>query len=159
MGEGSIMQIRVAGEDDLPALVEFEIEIARISFPEDPITSPATHTKKLTKALQQSPEGMFVADVDGQVVGWLWVTVNTQFLTGERYANFRSFALHPDWRGGETGQQLMEFCVDYCRKQDVKWITGKVHVKNLAMRALYAALAFQPKHLTMEYRFDEEEKP
>ena len=150
------MQIRVAGEDDIPTLVAFEIEIAQISFPEDPITSPATHTKKLTKALRQSPEGMFVADVDGHVVGWLWVTVNTQFLTGEKYANFRSFALHPDWRGGETGRQLMEFCINYCREKEVKWITGKVHMKNLGMRALYAALAFQPKHLTMEYRFDEE---
>ena len=101
---------------------------------------------------------MFVAEVDGQVVGWLWVTLNTQFLTGKKYANFRSFALHPEWRGGETGYRLMRFCGDYCRQQGAEWISGKVHMKNLAMRALYAALEFRPKHLTMEYRFDTDDE-
>jgi hypothetical protein len=79
-----MMHIRTAREEDLPALVEFEIGIARISFPEDPVTSPTTQTKKLRKALHQSPQGMFVAEVDGQLVGWLWVTLNTQFLTGKK---------------------------------------------------------------------------
>ena len=78
---------------DLPALVAFEIAIARITFPRDPMVDPAVHEKKLRKALDRGEPGMFVLDRGGAAVGWLWVYLNTNFLTNERYATFRSLAV------------------------------------------------------------------
>ena len=43
--------VRNAAERDLDALAEFEITIARISFPDDPVVDPDVHKKKLSKAL------------------------------------------------------------------------------------------------------------
>src|SRR5438552_13802399 len=87
--------VRQAAPGDLDALVRFEINIARISFPDDPVVDPEVHRKKLSKAMERDREGMFVAEAaaTGQVAGWLWVALNTNFLTGENYANFRSLAV------------------------------------------------------------------
>ena len=38
-----------------------------------------------------------------------------------------------------------------------RWITGKVHVDNGPMRPLCRAAGFHPKHLTMEFRLEDEE--
>lgn len=144
-----IRQVAVA---DLPIIAQFEIEIARISFPENPVTAPEVHEKRLLKALKKEPEGMFVAEIEGQVIGWLWITINTNFVTGERYATFRSLALAPEWRGKEISHSLVEHGIEHCRRHKAKWITGKVHVSNLPMRVLYRDLGFHAKHLTMELR-------
>lgn len=148
------MRIRQATSADLPAIVPFEIEIARISFPEDPVTDPDVHQKKLRKAMKKEPDGMFVAETEERIVGWLWITINTNFTTGERYANFRSLALDPEWRGQEAARSLVEFGIDYCRQRGAGWITGKVHVDNLPMRVLYRETGFHAKHLTMEFRWE-----
>src|SRR4051812_40516297 len=94
-------KVRPPEDSDIEALVGFEIDIARISFPDDPVVDPEVHRKKLLKALERDREGMFVAEraQGGAVVGWLWVSLNTNFLTGDSYANFRSLAT---WRGDAT---------------------------------------------------------
>src|SRR5207253_8550585 len=70
--------IRPPQPTDLDALVGFEIDIARISFPDDPVVDPEVHRKKLSKALERDREGMFVAEEvsTGEVVGWLWVLLH-----------------------------------------------------------------------------------
>jgi len=148
--------IRQATTADLPVLVEFEIEIARISFPENPVTDPDVHYKRLSKALKREPDGMFVTEVEEQVIGWLWITINTNFVTGERYATFRSLALSPEWRGQEVARPFVEFGIAYCRRRRARWITGKVHVNNLPMRVLYRDTGFHAKQLTMEFRLEGE---
>jgi ribosomal protein S18 acetylase RimI-like enzyme len=149
------MIIRQATLADVPVIAEFESEIARLSFPENPIVDPEVHRKKLGKALARAPEGMFIAQIDGQAVGWLWITLNTSFTTGEQYATLRSLAVHPGWRGNGIGRSLITFAIDYCRDGGAQWIAGKVHVDNARMRALFHATGFHPKHLTMEFRLED----
>ena len=154
------MIIRQATPADVPIIARFESEIARVSFPENPIDDPAVHRKRLLKALARTPEGMFVAQTDGQiddqVVGWLWITFNTNSATGERYATLRSLAVDPRWRGSGIGRSLVVFALEHCRRGGARWITGKVHVDNGPMRAIFRAAGFHPKHLTMEFRLEDE---
>ena len=152
-------QVRQARPEDIAALAAFEVEIARISFPDDPVEDLAVHAKKLHKALEKDPRGMFVLESQGQTAGWLWITLNTNFLTGERYATFRSFAISPSWRGTPAPQAFLRFGLDYCRQEGVRRVTGKVHVGNIAMRALYKQVGFAPKHLTMEIDLRETDQP
>ena len=93
---------------------------------------------------------MFVLETGGQVIGWLWITLNTNFLTGERYATFRSFAVSEPLRGTPAPEAFFRFGLEYCRKEGVTRATGKVHVSNASMRALYKKAGFEPTHLTME---------
>ena len=143
--------IRPAAESDLPALVAFEIAIARISFPHDAVTDPAVHEKKLRKALERGEPGMFVLERDGQVRGWLWATFNTNFLTGEQYATFRSLAVDeaiPDHAA--LAEALFSYGIAYARAAGMLEVTGKVHVGNTPMRLLYKKAGFEAEHLTMK---------
>ncbi|MEO5952268.1 MAG: GNAT family N-acetyltransferase [Chloroflexia bacterium] len=146
-------------ESDLPAIVAFEIEIARISFPDDAIVDPEVHRKKLAKALDRDREGMFVAEdsESGEVVGWLWVALNTNFLTNEKYATFRSLAVahgadHP--KHAELADAIFAHGIEYARGIGVKEITGKVHVNNASMRLVYRKFGFEAEHLTMKLKTD-----
>ncbi len=143
-------RVRQASPQDVETIVAFEIEIARISFPEDPMDDPEVHRKKLLKAMEKDARGMFVLEHRGEVVGWLWITLNTNFLTGERYATFRSFAVDQAWRGTPIPEAFFRYGLDYCRREGVARATGKVHVDNAAMRSLYKNVGFRPTHLTME---------
>jgi ribosomal protein S18 acetylase RimI-like enzyme len=145
--------IRQAEERDLPALVEFEIQIARISFPDDPVDDPEVHRKKLSKALERDREGMFVAESPGgEVVGWLWVALNTNFLTNEKYATFRSLAVAPGPGSADVADSLFAHGIEYARSRGVAEITGKVHVVNVSMRVIYRKFGFEAEHLTMKKR-------
>jgi ribosomal protein S18 acetylase RimI-like enzyme len=146
-------------ESDLPAIVEFEIEIARISFPDDAIVDAEVHRKKLSKALDRDREGMFVAeDLESDaVIGWLWVALNTNFLTNDKYATFRSLAVkhepsHPEHAA--LADAIFAHGIEYARSIGVTEITGKVHVNNTAMRLIYRKFGFEVEHLTMKLKTD-----
>lgn len=143
--------IRAAALPDLPALVTFEIAIARISFPRDAITDPAVHEKKLRKALERSEPGLFVLERAGQVLGWLWASFNINFLTEEAYATFRSLAVAEDVPDGPAlAEALFSYGIAYARAAGMREITGKVHVDNTRMRLLYKKAGFAAEHLTMK---------
>lgn len=144
--------IRRAEAGDLDALVQFEIEIARISFPADPVVDPEVHRKKLSKALERDREGMFVAvgeDAGKGVVGWLWVALNTNFLTGQAYATFRSLATAHGAESALIADFLFAHGIEYATQKGVTEITGKVRVNNVAMRLVYRKFGFTAEHLTM----------
>ncbi len=162
--------VRHAEESDLDALAAYEVTIAEISFGDDAVADPAVHRKKLAKALDRDRAGMLVATAgrngaagDGgtyggtsgdAVVGWLWLAVNTNFLTGQRYANFRSLAVSEGPGSDRVGEVLLERALEYARSEQLTEIVGKVHVGNDAMRVLYRKYGFAPTALTMKRRLD-----
>jgi ribosomal protein S18 acetylase RimI-like enzyme len=145
-------KFRPPARADLPAIVDYEIEIARISFPDDAVVDPEVHGKKLLKAFERDREGMFVAEdaATGKVVGWLWVALNTNFLTGEQYATFRSLATDHGPDSAEIAEAIFAQGIEYARSRGVREITGKVHVNNVAMRVIYRKFGFEAEHLTMK---------
>lgn len=149
---GTRSRVRLAETRDLSALADFEVRIAEVSFGEDAVTDPQVHHAKLAKALGRDRDGMLVAeDEQGRVVGWLWLAVNTNFLTGQRYANFRSLAVAPD-AAPRTAESLLDRALSYARHQGVTEVVGRVHVDNAPMRVLYRKYGFRPAHLTMRWR-------
>ncbi|GAA3724190.1 GNAT family N-acetyltransferase [Salinactinospora qingdaonensis] len=149
--EAADFTVRPAEEHDLPRLAEFEAEIARISFAEDAIDDLEVQQKKLAKAMAKSPDGMFVACRGGEPAsGWLWITVNTNPMSGQRYANFRSLAVAPIPERSEVGELLLATGLDFVDLHGVTEVVGKVHASNTAMRTLYRKFGFTATHLTMK---------
>lgn len=147
--------IRQAEEADLPGIVAFEIDIARISFGDEAITDPAVHEKRVRSGLGKSGEVMLVsAAADEAVLGWAWLSRRTNSLTGARYGNFRSLAVaeHPD--RAAIGEELLDEVLKRCRADGIDEVVGKVHAGNLAMRALYRKFDFEAVHLTMRKRVE-----
>lgn len=142
---------RAADERDLDAIGEFEAEIARISFGSTAVDNPQTHRERLAKAMRKSRAGMFVAcrPDDDTAVGWLWMSINQNAMTGDHYANFRSLAVAPIEQRTEVAELLLTTGLDFAVEQEVTEVVGKVHVGNVPMRTLYRKFGFEAAHMTM----------
>ncbi|KND35556.1 GNAT family N-acetyltransferase [Streptomyces acidiscabies] len=145
---------RQATEPDLPAIGEFEAEIARVSFGEDAIDDPAVWSVRLGRAMEKNREGMIIAAApDGAPVGWCWISINTNAMTGDRYANFRSLAVSPLDNRADVAELLLTAGLEFCLANGIKEVTGRVHVGNVPMRTLYRQFGFDPTSLTMKLKF------
>ncbi|HEY8985150.1 MAG TPA: GNAT family N-acetyltransferase, partial [Streptomyces sp.] len=146
---------RQATEPDLPAIGEFEAEIARVSFGEDAIDDPAVWTARLGKAMEKNREGMIVASAPGGApVGWCWISINTNAMTGDRYANFRSLAVSPLDNRADVAELLLTAGLEFCAANGIKEVTGRVHVGNVPMRTVYRQFGFDPTSLTMKLKLE-----
>jgi len=141
--------IRPARAEDLEALVAYEIEIARISFGDEAVTEPALHRKRITGWLGRPDEVTLVADRDGAVVGWVWLSGRTNSLTGDRYGNLRSLATSDVPGRSAVAELLLDAALSAARERGVSEVVGKVHMRNVNMRAVYAKLGFAAEHLSM----------
>jgi ribosomal protein S18 acetylase RimI-like enzyme len=147
--------VRPAREADLDRIAEFEIEIARISFDTDAVVDPALHRKRVGGALGRPGEITLVAvagaDPDTPLA-WAWLTSRTNSLTGARYGNFRSLAVAGRPDRAEIGELLLAAVLGAAAEAGMVELVGKVHARNLGMRALYRKFGFEAVHLTMRLR-------
>ncbi|QEU66055.1 GNAT family N-acetyltransferase [Streptomyces galilaeus] len=150
---------RQADEGDLPAIGEFEAEIARISFGEDAVDDPDRHASRVGRSMEKSKEGMIVAHRPdgGEVVGWCWVSINQNQMTGDRYANFRSLAVAPLDNRADVAELLLTEGLEFCLANGITEVVGRVHVGNVPMRTVYRKFGFDPATLTMKLRLPEED--
>lgn len=142
-------EVRPAADADLDALVAFEIEIARISFGDEAVTDPALHRRRVSGSLGKADEVTLVADRDGAVVGWVWLSGRTNSLTGDRYGNLRSLATADVPGRSAVAERLLDAALAAARDRGVTEVVGKVHMRNVAMRSVYAKLGFAAEHLSM----------
>ncbi|EGD49363.1 GCN5-related N-acetyltransferase [Ruminiclostridium papyrosolvens DSM 2782] len=147
------VDIRPIKESDILTIADFEKEICIISFGDTAVTDLDVHQKKLLKSYKKNPEGMFVLTVDEKISGWLWMDEKINFLTNEKYINFRSFYIVKEFQGTELTGELMKFAMDFCKSVQANMVVGKVFIDNISMRALYKEFGFKPTHLSMEYKF------
>jgi GNAT superfamily N-acetyltransferase len=147
--------VRAAREQDLDTIAGFEAEIARVSFGDEAIEDPALHRKRVAAALGKPGEVAVVAvasDSPDAAVGWAWLSGRTNSLTGARYGNFRSLATADIPGRSQVADLLMGAVLEAARAAGHTHLTGKVHARNLGMRALYRKFGFEATHLTMEWR-------
>ena len=141
--------IRPATDGDVDTLVGYEIEIARISFGDEAVTDPALHRRRITGSLGKPDEVTLVADRDGAVIGWVWLSGRTNSLTGDRYGNLRSLATSDVPGRSAVAELLLDAALSAARERGVSEVVGKVHMRNVNMRAVYAKLGFAAEHLSM----------
>ena len=142
---------RQADERDLAAIGAFEAEIARVSFGEDAIDDPARWASRLGRAMEKSKEGMIVAHRPGEEpVGWCWVSINQNAMTGDRYANFRSLAVAPLDNRSDVAELLLTAGLEFCLANGITEVVGRVHVGNVPMRTVYRKFGFDPTSLAMK---------
>jgi L-amino acid N-acyltransferase YncA len=146
--------IRAAAESDLDAIAEFEIEIAKVSFSDEAITDPALHRRRVSGSLSKPGEIMLAAvaarEPGGGLAGWAWLSPRTNSLTGARYGNFRSLAVADIPDRSQVGELLLAAVLRAAGEAGMGQLTGKVHARNLGMRALYRKFGFEATHITME---------
>ncbi len=145
--------VREAAQGDLEAIARFEVEIAVVSFGADAITDLALHRKRVSGALGRPAEVTLIAAArqePGTALGWAWMSARTNSLTGARYGNFRSLAVAEVPGRSLIGELLLAAVLRAADESGFTQLTGKVHARNLGMRALYRKFGFEATHVTME---------
>ena len=152
---------RPAVEEDLPVLAIFERELARLSFPEDPILDLDYHADKLRRSMEREPEGMVVQTVTAddvpagdEIASWLWVSTKTTLATSESYGVLRSLYVRRRYRRHGLALRLAEYALRYFAARDVKKIMAKVHAENKAALKVLRQSGFTPLHTTLQFRLE-----
>ncbi len=152
---------RLACEEDIPVLAIFEREMARLSFPEDPILDLEYHAEKLRRALEREPEGMIVetgacedAPAGDEIAAWLWLTTKRTLATAEAYGVLRSLYVRRRYRRHGLARGLAEYALRYFASRDVKKIMAKVHAENKEALQMLRHSGFEALHTTLEFRLE-----
>ncbi|MEO5375591.1 MAG: GNAT family N-acetyltransferase [Alphaproteobacteria bacterium] len=146
--------VRPLEEADLPTVAAFECEIARISFPDEPITDPGYHQNRLAKTFQQRGHYCRVIERAGAVVGWVWIAGRRNMATDEIYGDLRSYYVVPEMRRGPWALRLLRMALEYCEKQGYPRVAGRTAATNDAMRMVYRAMGFEERHVVYELVMD-----
>lgn len=157
---------RHARAEDIPVLAVFERELARASFPSDPIEDMEYHSERLRKALAREPDGMIVL-VDSQsqeILAWLWTSVKRTLATGERYGVVRSIYVRPSVRRCGLGTLLAQYALRRFESLGIDRVVATVHTENLAGARTLARAGFAAEQVTYQWRApaptrDTEESP
>lgn len=147
-------RLRRLEERDIETVAGFEREIAKISFPDDPITDLGFYMNKVEKLLHDDNAACFVAEDDTGVVGWANVSQRRNFITKERYADFHSIYVSPTQRGGGVVSMLVEAVFDYCREKKYGHVVFRTRATNEPMKKVLARAGFVPTQIYYEKHFD-----
>jgi RimJ/RimL family protein N-acetyltransferase len=150
MTEKPKARLRPLKTEDIEIVASFERDIAKISFPDDPVTDLAFYMKKVGKLVDDRNAATFVAEDDSGVVGWAYVSKRQNFITKETYADFHSIFVSPSQRGTGTADRLAEAVFDFCRKQKLDRVVFRTRATNEPMKAVLARVGFVPAQILYE---------
>jgi len=143
---------------DFPAILEFEREIARESFPEAPILDEEYHRQKLEKAVKREPNMLKVALLDNDIVGWLWLRTEKDRNTNEKFGYIKTIIVKPEHRHQGFGRKLMEAAKYYFLSKEIHRIDLIVSATNHDAASFFEEVGFEREHSTMRKRLKNEEK-
>jgi RimJ/RimL family protein N-acetyltransferase len=150
MTEKPKARLRPLKTEDIEIVASFERDIAKISFPDDPITDLGFYMKKVGKLVDDRNAATFVAEDDSGVVGWAYVSKRQNFITKESYADFHSIFVSPSQRGTGTADRLAEAVFDFCRRQKLDRVVFRTRATNEPMKAVLARVGFVPTQIFYE---------
>ena len=150
MTEKPEARLRPLQAKDLEVVASFERDIAKISFPDDPITDLDFYIKKVRKLIDDRGAATFVAEAGGEVVGWAYVSRRQNFITKESYADFHSIFVSPSQRGTGTVGKLVDAVFDYCRSEKLDRVVFRTRATNEPMKAVLARVGFVPTQIFYE---------
>ena len=150
------VRLRPLEAGDVEVVASFEREIAKISFPEDPIVDLGFYVKKVGRLLKDFDGATFVAEDSTGIVGWAYVSKRQNFITKDRYADFHSIFVSSSQRGSGTAGKLADAVFDYCRSQQLDRVVFRTRATNEPMKAVLARVGFVPTQIFYEKKLASE---
>ncbi len=139
-GRRGIVRRAVVG--DAPVLMENLNSIAREKIyiaTDRPLTDLAAEEKWI-QGFDGIRKVLYVAEVEGRVVG----AADVRYSPFDKEAHVRSLGISVIklYRGLGVGTELMESCIDFCRKAEAEKVCLEVFATNARAIALYKNLGF-----------------
>jgi len=143
---------------DIETVASFESEIAKISFPDDPITDLAFYAKKLARVVDDKEAAAFVAEDASGVVGWAHVSKRRNFITKEVYGDFHSIYISQSQRGTDVVGELVRAVFDFCASEKLDRVVFRTRASNERMKKVLDRFGFLPAQIYYEKSFAAGEK-
>lgn len=158
-------QIRLYDPADLPRLRELTVEaFENVSIDRNIETHfglIAGHDWRWRKArhvdqdVERDPLGTFVADQDGEVVGYISTWIDREAGLG----NIPNLAVRADLRGQGLGRQLIQRALDHFRTQGIRYARIETLAQNAIGQHLYPSCGFREVARQIHYCLDLQQTP
>ena len=154
----SDIQLRRAEERDIPALDKLLYEVHKVHSDVRPDLFRAGTKKysdqELRKILADDARPVFVAEKDGQVLGYAFCIhrqfVNDGSMTDVKTLYIDDLCVDEDARGGHIGTQLYCFVTEYARDNGCYNVTLNVWADNTGAVKFYQSLGMRIQKIGME---------
>lgn len=124
-------------ERDYESLLDMQRLSWKINFPTLEFNEKSFH-RSLRNAAHH--EEVYVYEIDGEMVGWLWLDLRTPSAGG----HIRHIQVKRSHWGQGIGYAIMEDAIALCRERDCPHITLNVTKSNVRAVTLYRGLGFEP---------------
>ena len=136
-----MIKVRLASDSDGSALAR--IDLATWTSAVSPAPAPVDAAAYLFFTERTVPGDVLVAEVKGDVAGWVKVQSPTPLLSHAHVQEIGGLAVDPTHQGAGVGRRLVEAAVQECRRRGARKVTLRVLGPNTAARRSYERCGFQ----------------
>ncbi len=138
-------------ETDAEAVMSFQRETYELNFPGFEATPEflRDYRESLRDGYRSRWEQMFVAELDGRIVGFLWLAIMPT-MTDLRAGYIKNIYVVPELRRQGLGTRLMEKADEWFRQMGARTAQLSTSVCNEAALALYEKMGYKPVRVRME---------
>ena len=139
--------IRDFREEDLGRIVSFKKESVKLNFPDSPFNEEMFRNI-LLKGIKANPESVKVAEVDGEVAGYIWFKL-VESAVGV-FGRLEHLFVDKRFRNSGIGKELMLAAEEYLRDKGLKKVKLSVTSTNETAISLYKKIGYAVKRHVME---------
>ena len=152
------LNIRRAGEDDIPVLDKLLYQVHRVHSDARPDLFQAGAKKytddELREILADGRRPVFVAERDGVVLGYAFCVhqqhIGSRSMTDIKTLYIDDLCVDETARGGHIGRSLYEYVLAYAKGQGCYNVTLNVWTGNTNALKFYESLGLRPQKIGME---------
>jgi GNAT superfamily N-acetyltransferase len=142
------IEITLATADDLPQLADLLAELFTLESDFRPERDK--QLRGLRMILDDPARGsVFVLRVDGKVAGMANALITISTAEGERVLLLEDVIVRSEHRGGGLGRQLIEYVLNWARKQGMARVTLLADRDNRPALDFYRKLGFENSNMTV----------
>lgn len=137
---------------DAEVVYSFQEDTFSVNFPDFIMTRrfETAFRNDLRRATNDRNHGVFVVEIEGEVVGFLWVAIFSNTWTGERYGYINNIYVRPELRERGIGNMMMAKAESFFRFHHLRKLRLTVTSSNAAALGLYQKAGFQIQRHEME---------
>ena len=124
------------------ATLQDGIPLARLAVQLGYPSNPEQVTSRLARIQSRPDQAVFVADLDGQIAGWVHVYA-CPTVESELYAEIGGLVVDEQQRGRGVGKALMAQAEDWVREHGIREVRLRSNIIRKEAHLFYAAIGYE----------------
>lgn len=117
------------------------------------------YMRMLKEAYEEGKDGMFVCEIDSEIVGWSWLRIHeNEFFKEGAYGELNEIYIVPEWQGKGVGKVLIRHADAWFRNNGVKIVRVEALAANEKALVFYRNHGFKPNYISLQKELPEAPK-